>query len=826
MYDMHRTPSSSSSQLSASPPSSLPNLPRQSKADQIVQNFYTKVTQIITQARLVEYDIQNNGKTSQNTNLTIRQTAYHSKKPNKWFNLELWDSDVYKDDLKYWRQMAQPYMGTSPLPMNIEFYLDTSELSKNQVLVLTDEILRRRRIDLNNLDGSSSSSNGNNKITKNIMLESWQLTLSHPLPDPLPDLPVVYKKSIAFFRSLHSFVRLLPAYRLHKRIRKMKLNSLKIGYRFVLPSNNNTRRDVGIDIPIIEGESRSTASEFKFSSIDTPLGVLSLKVLYRTNCEFHVDEPETLLSSKFIFDMDENYFTPTMARYYQQEQQQKQEKDERRNSVPTRMDTPPTGFNYLSSSPQFTNSHLIGGTLPTRSLSSPRSNPDLNNDLTFPKIYTPSRSTTYGPGQSNLSAPSLSFKSPDSRRLSNASLEPAISRSSTSRNEREPLFPTLSSMSATRPNVTMVQPFKSPSLSPTPINHETNPPSPTFYDRPLHRSPSQLSLQQRNLYQSPSTRPLSINSGAQTLSSSVRSTSSVGSPSGFPKFSSSFNHQKYERSGGSTTRERDGSFSGRRYSRSSLTNKSDGSTSDRGSYNSSSFFASLDPDDDVAEFVQMINTREPLKMFSRSPTGLDDANNSGQNPSGRTQIQLSRFQKLKETHNNLPESMTSMNLQNNLEPPGGLGLGTSSGSVSSSSTMSSISKSLTHHHPNVPSRLSENVTTERPPESMTRSETMPLPVRIPQTSIGKGNMGGYSAYHLNSPSTLETQNNDDLLYQESNSNSIKHERPAVVDLNIDKTLNGENQHIKKYENYLAGSPASGNSSRADEELIFVIEEKN
>lgn len=147
--------------------------------------------------------------------------------------------------------------------------------------------------------------------------------------------------------------------------------------------------------------------------------------------------------------------------------------------------------------------------------------------------------------------------------------------------QREPLFPTLSSISTTRPNVTMVQPFKSPSLSP--INHDTNPPSPTFFDRtstsPLHRSPSQLSLQQRNLYQPPSTRPLSINSGT-ALSSSIKSTSSIGSPSGFPKFSSSFNHHKY----GSTTR--DGSFSSRRRSRSSLTNKSDGSTSERGSYNS------------------------------------------------------------------------------------------------------------------------------------------------------------------------------------------------------------------------------------------------
>lgn len=69
--------------------------------------------------------------------------------------------------------------------------------------------------------------------------------ISHPSTDPPPDLPVVYKKSIAFFRSLYAYVRLLPAFRLFKRI-KAKLNhDLKIGYRFVLP-NTDYIDDIGI----------------------------------------------------------------------------------------------------------------------------------------------------------------------------------------------------------------------------------------------------------------------------------------------------------------------------------------------------------------------------------------------------------------------------------------------------------------------------------------------------------------------------------------------------------------------------------------------------
>ena len=47
-----------------------------------------------------------------------------------------------------------------------------------------------------------------------------------------------------------------------------------------------------------------------------------------------------------------------------------------------------------------------------------------------------------------------------------------------------------------------------------------------------------------------------------------------------------------------------------------------------------SFFASLDPEDDVGQFVRLVDTREPLKMFSRSPTGSDDSGSSGGNMSG------------------------------------------------------------------------------------------------------------------------------------------------------------------------------------------------
>ncbi|CAG8753831.1 17408_t:CDS:2, partial [Cetraspora pellucida] len=319
--------------------------------------------------------------------------------------------------------------------------------------------------------------------------------------------------------------------------------------------------------------------------------------------------------------------------------------------------TPHPGFLHPGSSPKHTNSQLTVDIPPIRTLSPSRSNPELkepSSGLTFPKIYAQPSPGTLG---SNLSAPSLFYRSPDSRRGSHT-LEPIMaSPTSPSLGHREILYSSLFPTSTTRPTVTLVQPFKSPSLSSSPVNHhEIMPPSPTLFERtstsPLHRSPSQLSFQQR----STTARPMSIESGTiPAMSSSVKSTSSAGSPSGFPKFSSSFTSftHRYDKATGSTTKERDGSFSSRRRS----TIRSDGSTSDRGSI--SSFFAN--PDDDVGEFVRMVDSREPLKMFSRSPTGSDDTSGSARNLSGsvyRTQLQLSRFQKLKESHRNLSESIT------------------------------------------------------------------------------------------------------------------------------------------------------------------------
>ncbi|KAF9935602.1 autophagy protein 13, partial [Modicella reniformis] len=276
-------------------------------------NFYVKVIQIVILARVTHTDTHG-GITTRKGSL---RGAPLVKKTSKWFNLELEDLDIYKEDAKFWRSMA---ITDSPPAMLVELLLDTTELSSNQMLVLMDEDNRKNRVDISGSSSAPETPLGQPRTRRNIILESWSLTLSNVSTDPVPEAPVVYKKSIIFFRSLYAYMRLLPAYQLYRRLRRQN-HPLKIGFRVSRghsPEESMFRdSEIGIEVPLIEGETRSMLSEYRFGQVETPLGSFSLKVTYRSNCEFHVDESEALLSSKFI-DMDENYFTPTIVTHSQE----------------------------------------------------------------------------------------------------------------------------------------------------------------------------------------------------------------------------------------------------------------------------------------------------------------------------------------------------------------------------------------------------------------------------------------------------------------------------------------------------------------------------
>ncbi|BGP25085.1 autophagy protein 13 [Rhodotorula toruloides] len=304
------------------------------------------------------------------------------KKTNKWFNLELPDNDLFRAELRTWRNVSRllsaapspsssaPYSAVPSSasssqphipPMVLEVVLDVSDLTPNQVLVLSDQKGRRIRVDggrsasgaaaharsetaspLPRSPGirSPRSAGGPSVQAPPVVLERWVLSLnchsqsspssSYSSPSPSAstaatqiELPTVYKHSILHFRTLFSLVRALPAYSLQRKLGKRRIGvgaaGLKIAVRLRAGLEDEARDgEVGVQVPIEEsgmdaGDVRESGKEkIVFPGVATPFGTLSLDLTYRVNIDFSVEEIETLLSSRFI---DEDFFRPTVARY-------------------------------------------------------------------------------------------------------------------------------------------------------------------------------------------------------------------------------------------------------------------------------------------------------------------------------------------------------------------------------------------------------------------------------------------------------------------------------------------------------------------------------
>ncbi|KAF9351162.1 autophagy protein 13 [Mortierella sp. AD094] len=662
-------------QLSVPQQQQPPPPPRNQKADQILQNFYVKVIQIVVLARVTHPD--------PHAAITPKKGSLRGapliKKTSKWFNLELEDLDIYKEDAKFWRAAA---ITDSPPPMLVELLLDTSELSPNQMLVLVDDNNRKNKIDITGPSSTASTPLGQGRTRRNIILESWSLTLSNNPPDPAPEPPVVYKKSIIFFRSLFAYMRLLPAYQLYRRLRKQNY-PLKIGFRISrghMPDESMFRdSEIGIEVPLIEGETRSMLSEYRFGQVETPIG----------NCEFHVDESEAVLNSRFI-DMDENYFTPTIVTHSQESE--------------TSMRRPSMDGNILRKS----------STSMTRRPSS-----DVYASGNYPDNFN--QIPTLRPRRN--SAQSLQQRSGE-----NSSSQSSVSSLGTRMSRRG---------SSGAPGGLL-----------TPIEHNAGTPPFSLtqgghalvakhYVDPITESPPfKLGSSQSGLL------------GAASKSSGggggggAFATNFAGTPSSIPNAGILSTSAKSNTS--STSAPRVTSSFGHRHDSSGRRSSSESLPPGRGN-RTSIIGSSLTPnDDDVNAFVQMLATPEPLKMFGKAGgSGIGQSFGSGDSSlSGSTmknKSALDRFQQLKQSYANLSESMSASQLMSkdqqqsdNMEP-----LSSTTGHTHRRSNLSDMGPSSptslpfatgTVTNPPTPSPLHTEIPV-RPPTSSGRSESQPIHTR-------------------------------------------------------------------------------------------------
>ncbi len=167
-----------------------------------------------------------------------------------------------------------------------------------------------------------------------------------------PSSSSAYKSGIIHFRALYQYIRLLPAYALYRRL-KRKTNGLKIGIKmwcaegwdgdYRVPkggiSDASTAEGEGdglrdawekMENGLIGLEDRSGGDggikDFSFPGVILGNGVFTLNCRSRKITDYWIEDPEAALSTGFAredanaaatregFDLNEEYFTPTLAR--------------------------------------------------------------------------------------------------------------------------------------------------------------------------------------------------------------------------------------------------------------------------------------------------------------------------------------------------------------------------------------------------------------------------------------------------------------------------------------------------------------------------------
>ncbi|KAJ2702185.1 autophagy protein 13 [Coemansia sp. IMI 209128] len=335
------------------------NSNRDARCEQIIQNFYSKVAQVIAHLRAYS-PAHTNSSYRYNSTYTDGTSAMlppsrlmaasgggqsgspaaadassassslidvgaSGRRINKWFNLDLEDIAEVKEEVKLWRHAVVGMLPSlAPLPpMIIEVCLDISGLSLDDELQVADIYGRPWNVDLE-LDPPEGAheypmprlaKGGRNKRQRAlaIVLELWRLDLmAGEAPTPAPDLPRVYKQAIVFFRSLYAFANLLPSVSLIRQLQGSDDGlALSCSFRVDCAPRAGV---VGLDVSLTGTE--MFLEQHSFQPVVTPMGTFALGVQYRRECLFstsHVQRHQPLSSYADIGAIDNAYFTPTLS---------------------------------------------------------------------------------------------------------------------------------------------------------------------------------------------------------------------------------------------------------------------------------------------------------------------------------------------------------------------------------------------------------------------------------------------------------------------------------------------------------------------------------
>ncbi|KAI9826578.1 MAG: autophagy protein 13 [Thelocarpon impressellum] len=592
------------------------------------------------------------------------------------FNVEIDETDIFRDDWRLWKTCdAEEHR---PPPMIIETYLDTANLTNSQSLVVIDDQGKRWNV-VDALNSSDSSGRTRSKRTQ-VILERWIIELGESPVDQPPDLnavlPVVYKKSIVLFRSLYTYSKFLPAWKFSKRLAKLRSNhgAFRVNCRILSGgSDDPPPKSDALTVPLFDPNGRIT-EEFSFGATECPAGPFSIRVSYRTNCEFRVDDSEALLSSHFM-GIDDHFFRPSL------------------DAAEVRQP------GYMTSGKE------VGSLPPERKDQTER--PDRS------QAYG-SLSTFHQVGPPASSSPLTALRNARDLGLDSASASPpgkALPGARSGQGSKSSLRSIEGGPAAQRRPSVSFMPFKSPSLSASPS--QAGPPAMLSSPRGSMRNTSGVSAVAQVRGRTPTEPPSPSFRQIPTLPENSVASSTPPSPRPAPatRYASSFGHRRGKLSSGGTSKTEDDNSSGKISPASSSAQPGSGMLTE-GVASASSGSIKTD-DDNISDFLKMLDLKKNLKSFE--PPGGSGAVDVS---SRRTSTALSKFQKMRDSNAALSDSMSSSSLLHNRSSSSSSRQLTSVPPMvpgTSISTASSPGKPIsphTPHTPAVPSRLSANSVAE------------------------------------------------------------------------------------------------------------------
>lgn len=273
------------------------------------------------------------------------------------FNLSLPEVDLHNADLQIYRSVStynnpKSFLDESSIPpLLIAFILDTSDIPNGQALVWNRE---SGKYTVDNALLASGGPKGKGKETEQkngIILERWTIRARYVKIVFIPVLiadeacrnsveaisasqmapHTAYRLGIIHFRALYSLIRLLPAYRLFRRLRRIN-SGIRVGIKLWGPEGYpNTDEglaeawevmerglislDTSLSDLVPSDQSPPDDSErCDLPPLDMFGTTYAVNVEYRPEVDFSVEDLESVLSERFV-DMDEDWFKPTVARH-------------------------------------------------------------------------------------------------------------------------------------------------------------------------------------------------------------------------------------------------------------------------------------------------------------------------------------------------------------------------------------------------------------------------------------------------------------------------------------------------------------------------------